>query len=138
MSKVPIIADGGITEQGDIAKSIVCGATMCMAGRLFSGYDQSSGEVIIIDDKRYKSFWIVKRRFLWVKKVAYIDNVNRGDYDLGLYDKLEFSRNIEVYDKEFYDIFKKFGKKHNFCCIKKCWDGAEREYIKEYLKEMKK
>lgn len=37
----PIIADGGIREIGDIAKAIVSGATMVMAGGLFAGYDEN-------------------------------------------------------------------------------------------------
>ena len=49
-SNVPIIADGGIVEHGDIAKALCCGATLVMAGSLFAGYDQSSGRVIEIED----------------------------------------------------------------------------------------
>jgi GMP reductase len=43
---LPLIADGGIVEHGDIAKAIACGADMCMAGSLFAGYDQSAGELL--------------------------------------------------------------------------------------------
>lgn len=49
MSKVPLIADGGISEPGDIAKAIACGAHMVMIGSLLSGFDQSSSEFIEID-----------------------------------------------------------------------------------------
>jgi GMP reductase len=48
-STKPIIADGGVREHGDIAKAIACGATMVMAGSLFSGYNQSSSEIIEVD-----------------------------------------------------------------------------------------
>lgn len=48
-AKTPVIADGGVTEHGDIAKALACGATMVMAGSLFSGYDQSASEIIEID-----------------------------------------------------------------------------------------
>ena len=55
--KIPLIADGGISEHGDIAKSIVCGATMAMAGSLFAAYDQSAGQIIEIEDKMYKEYY---------------------------------------------------------------------------------
>lgn len=56
-SNIPIIADGGIVEHGDIAKAIVCGATMVMAGSLFAGYEQSAGNIIEIEDTMYKEFY---------------------------------------------------------------------------------
>lgn len=43
---IPLIADGGIVEHGDIAKAFACGATLVMAGSLFAGYDQSAGNII--------------------------------------------------------------------------------------------
>jgi len=54
---VPIIADGGIVEHGDVAKAITSGATMVMAGSLFAGYDQSAGSVIEIEDTMYKEYY---------------------------------------------------------------------------------
>src|SRR6185369_3309815 len=39
-------ADGGIEHHGDFALSIACGATMTMAGSIFSGYDQSNSQKI--------------------------------------------------------------------------------------------
>jgi GMP reductase len=57
VAKVPIIADGGIVEHGDVAKAIACGATMVMAGSLFAGYDQSAGNIIEIDDRMYKEYY---------------------------------------------------------------------------------
>jgi len=57
ISKIPIIADGGIVEHGDIAKAIACGATMVMAGSLFAGYDESAGSIIEIDDNYYKEYF---------------------------------------------------------------------------------
>ena len=40
----PIIADGGIRDHGDIAKSIRFGATMVMIGSLFAGHEESPGK----------------------------------------------------------------------------------------------
>lgn len=57
VAKVPIVADGGIVEHGDIAKAIACGAEMVMAGSLFAGYDQSAGEVVEIDGRHYKEYF---------------------------------------------------------------------------------
>lgn len=54
---IPIIADGGIREHGDISKAIALGATMAMAGSLFSGYDQSSGEIVEIDGRYFKEYF---------------------------------------------------------------------------------
>jgi len=54
----PIIADGGIVHHGDIAKAISAGATAVVAGSLFAGYDQSSGNIIELDDnKKYKEYY---------------------------------------------------------------------------------
>ncbi|MGX4645301.1 GMP reductase [Holzapfeliella sp. JNUCC 80] len=53
----PIIADGGIRHNGDLAKSIKFGATMIMVGSLFAGHEQSPGQVITIDGKLYKQYW---------------------------------------------------------------------------------
>lgn len=56
-ARKPIIADGGIRTNGDIAKSIRFGATMVMVGSLFSGHEQSPGEVVEIDGKLYKEYF---------------------------------------------------------------------------------
>lgn len=48
-AKKPVIADGGIREHGDIAKAMACGATMVMAGSIFSGYTESASKIIEID-----------------------------------------------------------------------------------------
>lgn len=56
-ARKPIIADGGIRHNGDIAKSIRFGATMVMIGSVFSGHDQSPGEALEIDGKMYKEYY---------------------------------------------------------------------------------
>lgn len=53
----PIIADGGIRTNGDIAKSIRFGATMVMIGSLFAGHEESPGQTIEIDGKLYKEYF---------------------------------------------------------------------------------
>lgn len=53
---VPVIADGGIRYTGDIVKAIAAGAHTIMAGSLFAGVDESPGEAIIYDGRKYKSY----------------------------------------------------------------------------------
>ena len=53
----PIIADGGIREHGDIAKSIRFGATMVMVGSMLAGHEESPGQTVEVDGKRYKEYY---------------------------------------------------------------------------------
>jgi IMP dehydrogenase len=53
---VPVIADGGIKYTGDIAKAIAAGASSIMAGSLFAGVEESPGESIIYEGRRFKSY----------------------------------------------------------------------------------
>lgn len=53
----PIIADGGIRTNGDIAKSIRFGASMVMIGSLFAGHEESPGETIVVDGKTMKEYF---------------------------------------------------------------------------------
>ena len=53
---VPVIADGGIKQTGDIAKAIAAGAGSIMAGSLFAGVEESPGETIIYEGRRFKSY----------------------------------------------------------------------------------
>jgi IMP dehydrogenase len=55
-SGVPIIGDGGIRYTGDIAKAIVAGADTIMAGGLFAGVEESPGETIIYDGRKFKVY----------------------------------------------------------------------------------
>ena len=53
----PIIADGGIRDHGDIAKSVRFGAAMVMIGSLFAGHEESPGQTVEVDGKRYKEYY---------------------------------------------------------------------------------
>ncbi len=55
-SGIPIIADGGIRFTGDIVKAIAAGAHTIMAGSLFAGVDESPGETIIYEGRKYKTY----------------------------------------------------------------------------------
>ena len=54
--KIPIIADGGIKFSGDIIKAIVAGADTVMLGSLFAGLDESPGEVVLLEGRRFKEY----------------------------------------------------------------------------------
>lgn len=53
----PLIADGGIRTHGDIAKSIRFGASMVMVGSLFAGHEESPGETVELEGKKYKEYF---------------------------------------------------------------------------------
>jgi IMP dehydrogenase len=53
---IPIIADGGIRFTGDIAKALAAGAYSIMAGSLFAGVEESPGETIIYEGRKYKTY----------------------------------------------------------------------------------
>lgn len=55
-SGVPIIADGGIRFTGDIPKAIAAGANSIMAGSMFAGVEESPGETIIFEGRKFKSY----------------------------------------------------------------------------------
>jgi IMP dehydrogenase len=52
----PVIADGGIRYTGDIVKAIAAGADAVMAGSLFAGVDESPGETIIYEGRKFKTY----------------------------------------------------------------------------------
>ena len=53
----PIIADGGIREHGDIAKSVRFGATLVMIGSMLAGHEESPGQTVEVDGKLYKEYY---------------------------------------------------------------------------------
>ena len=55
-SGVPVIADGGIRYTGDIVKAIAAGADIVMVGSMFAGVEESPGETIIYEGRKFKSY----------------------------------------------------------------------------------
>ena len=55
-SKIPLIADGGVRYTGDISKAIAAGADSVMLGSLLAGTEESPGETIIYDGRKFKSY----------------------------------------------------------------------------------
>jgi len=55
-SGIPAIADGGVRYTGDIVKALAAGAHSIMAGSLFAGVDESPGEAIIFEGRKYKTY----------------------------------------------------------------------------------
>ncbi len=53
---VPLIADGGIRFTGDIVKALSAGADSIMAGSLFAGVDESPGDTIIFEGRKFKAY----------------------------------------------------------------------------------
>ncbi|HOZ20781.1 MAG TPA: IMP dehydrogenase [bacterium] len=54
--KVPLIADGGIKQTGDIAKAIAAGADTVMLGNMLAGTDESPGETILYEGRSFKVY----------------------------------------------------------------------------------
>ena len=54
--KIPVIADGGIKYSGDMVKALAAGANCVMLGGLLAGTDESPGETILYEGRRFKSY----------------------------------------------------------------------------------
>lgn len=55
-SGVPVIADGGIRYSGDVVKALAAGADSVMMGSLFAGVEESPGETILYNGRRFKAY----------------------------------------------------------------------------------
>lgn len=55
-TQVKIVADGGIRQIGDMAKALAVGAHAVMLGSLLAGFDESPGDVVTVNGKKYKSY----------------------------------------------------------------------------------
>jgi len=53
---VPVIADGGLRYTGDMVKALAAGASVVMAGSLFAGVEESPGETILFEGRKYKAY----------------------------------------------------------------------------------
>jgi IMP dehydrogenase len=53
---VPVVADGGVTSSGDVAKAVAAGADTVMLGSLLAGTDEAPGDVLLVQGERFKEY----------------------------------------------------------------------------------
>jgi len=53
---IPLIADGGIRYTGDMVKALAAGANVVMMGSIFAGTEESPGETIIYEGRKFKEY----------------------------------------------------------------------------------
>jgi IMP dehydrogenase len=53
---LPVIADGGMTSSGDLAKAIASGAETVMLGSMFAGTDEAPGDIVVVQGERLKQY----------------------------------------------------------------------------------
>lgn len=118
-ARKPIIADGGIRTNGDIAKSIRFGATMVMIGSLFAAHHESPGKSITKDGKLYKEYYgsaseyqkgskenIEGKKILLEDKGSIFDTLYEMQQDLQSSISYAGGRDLEVIRKVDYVVVK--------------------------------
>ncbi|MFA5484715.1 MAG: guanosine monophosphate reductase [Candidatus Pacearchaeota archaeon] len=101
---IPVILDGGIRNSGDITKAIAFGANAVMIGGLFSGTDESPGELVIKNKKKYKYSWGMSTK----KAVDSLNNHSPKKYTMSNFRKflkLFFQNPISSIKKTFRYLF---------------------------------
>ena len=53
---IPLIADGGLTSSGDVAKAIAAGADVVMMGSMLAGHDETPGETVQVEGRSFKTY----------------------------------------------------------------------------------
>jgi GMP reductase len=74
-----IVADGGCTCPGDFAKAFGGGADFVMSGGMFAGHDESGGELVVKNGKRYKAFYGMSSTMAMKKHVGKVANYRSSE-----------------------------------------------------------
>ena len=74
-----IIGDGGITCAGDIAKGLAAGSDFIMIGGLLSGHDENPGEIIELNEKKFKLFYGMSSKTSMEKNYGKMDNYRSSE-----------------------------------------------------------